>query len=102
MNCLHIIPPPSNQSHSNKPQATPRHPPDTFQTSQIVAHFDQSILRQLGEKELLLRMILIGHTHTVFRVTQTTPRHLSDTFRTPYKHSEAHGTPMMGEKKPAD
>ena len=60
MNCLHIIPPPSIQIHSNKPQATTRHPRDTFQTSQIVAYFDQSILRQLGEKELLLRMILIG------------------------------------------
>ena len=52
-------------------------------------------LRQLGEKEngnidesdcMVINCLHIISPQAVSRVTQTTPRHLPDTFQTPYKH----------------
>ena len=41
--CLHIISPSDSiQSHSDNPQTPPRNLPDTQQTPQNMAHFDQS------------------------------------------------------------
>ena len=98
INCLHII---SSQAVSRVTQTTPRHLPDTFQTPyrdhKYGTYFTNP--RQLGDKKPLIQNFPLGvyqllahHTpQTVSRVTQTTPRHLSDNFQTTFRHSEAPG-----------
>ena len=47
------------QSHSDIPQTPPRHLPDTLQTPQNIAHFDQSKATR-GKKEQTNKKCLIG------------------------------------------
>ena len=83
-----------------------RHLPDTFQTpsrhlpdTQKYSKF-WPIRGNWEKRNRLIKMSLfwafINCFHsippqTLFRVTQTTPRHLSDTFQTTFRHSEAPG-----------
>ena len=53
------IPPGIIQSHSDIPQTPPRHLPDTLQTPQNIAHFDQSKATR-GKKEQTNKKCLIG------------------------------------------
>ena len=90
----HHTPSDSVQSHSDNPQAPHRHLTDTLQTP----YRHPNILtnpRQLGEKEngnvdesnwMVINCLHIISPQAVSRVTQTTPRHLPDTFQTPYRH----------------
>ena len=84
-----LYPPDSIKSHSDRPQMPPKHLPDTIQTPQNIAHFDQS--KQLWKREQADQkcskfdcyQLLAHHTsQKIFRVTQT-PRHLSDTQKKP-------------------
>ena len=107
INCLHII---STHAVSRVTQTSPRHLPNTFQTP--CRHLKYGALLSIqGNYETrtqLIQISLLGvyqllacHTpQRVSRVTQTTPRHLSDTFQTPYRHPK-YGTllPIQGNQE---
>ena len=70
-------------------------------------------LRQLGEKEngnidesdcMVINCLHIISPQAVSRVTQTTPRHLPDTFQTLYRHHKYStyftNPTQLGDKKP--
>ena len=90
----HHIPPDSIQSHPDNPQTPPRHLPDTLQTPQNMAHFDQSeATGRKGRSYFKMSLIwcyqwLVHHTlpdsiQSHSDNPQTHPRHLSDTLQTP-------------------
>ena len=94
-------------------QTPPRHLPDTLQTPQNMAVLTNP--RQLGEKEngnidesnwMVINCLHIISPQAVSRVTQTTPRHLPDTFQTPYRHPNNGmfftNPRQLGDKKPAN
>ena len=91
INPVDIIPP---QTVFRVTKTTPRHLLDTLQTHFGIWHI-LTIPRQLGEKEaanknqsnwMFINCLHIIPSQTVSRVTQTTPRHIPDTFQTPYRH----------------
>ena len=93
VNCIQLISP---QALSRVTQTSPRHLPNTFQTpcrhlkygAFLPIQGNQETRTQLIQISLLgVYQLLACHTpQRVSRVTQTTPRHLSDTFQTPYRH----------------
>ena len=90
----HHIPPDSIQSHPDNPQTPPRQLPDTLQTPQNIAHFDQSeATGRKGRRYFKMSLIwcyqwLVHHTlpdsiQSHSDNPQTPPRHLPDTLQTP-------------------
>ena len=96
INCLHIIP---LQTVSRAIQTTPRHLPDTLQTLQNIAYFDQS--GKYEKRKQLIKMSLES-----IQMHSDNPRHPPDTFLTPYRdpriwHFMANPRPLR-EKESAE
>ena len=110
--CISYLPrqyPESLRQPPDTSQTPSRHPTDTPTTACFLPIQDnQETSYQLIEiSPLGVYQLLANHApRTVSRVTQTTPRHLPDTFQTPYKHRE-YGTfftnpRQLGDEKPAN
>ena len=98
INCLHFIPPrhyPESLTQPPDTSQTPsRHPSNTPKYSTFwPIQGNKQKSSQLIKISLLrcLSIVCTSYPQTVSRVTHTTPRHPSDTFQTPFRHSEAPG-----------
>ena len=82
------------QSHSEIPQTPSRFPRGTTIYGTfwpIQGNWEKRNKLSKMNLTVCLSIAFTSYPQTVCRVTQTTPRHLSDTFQTTFRHSEAPG-----------